>query len=120
MKHHPQPIRHRSRPLNCADRSTLPEYRGSKYNPPQVDPKKDQVHVDGDRVFVRPPSEHKWIALHKAKGVICTVSDELGRPCAVDAVPRGRETRLVPVGRLDRDSCGLLLMTNENSWVRVG
>ena len=68
---------------------------------------------------MRPSSEIKWVALNKPKGVICTVSDELGRPTAVSVVPRGREMRLVPVGRLDRDSCGLLLMTNENSWVRT-
>lgn len=83
----------------------------------QVNPRRDQVHVDGNRVFMRPSSEVKWVALNKPKGVICTVSDELGRPTAVSAVPRGQEMRLVPVGRLDRDSCGLLLLTNENSWV---
>ena len=75
------------------------------------------MHVDGNRVFMRPSSEVKWVALNKPKGVICTVSDELGRPTAVSAIPRGQEMRLVPVGRLDRDSCGLLLLTNENSWV---
>lgn len=83
----------------------------------QVNPRRDQVHVDGNRVFMRPSSEVKWVALNKPKGVICTVSDELGRPTAVSAIPRGQEMRLVPVGRLDRDSCGLLLLTNENSWV---
>lgn len=83
----------------------------------QVNPRRDQVHVDGNRVFMRPSSEVKWVALNKPKGVICTVSDELGRPTAVGSIPRGLEMRLVPVGRLDRDSCGLLLLTNENSWV---
>lgn len=83
----------------------------------KVDARRDQVRVDGDRVSMRPQSEVKWVAINKPKGVICTLSDELGRPTAVDVVPRGRELRLVPVGRLDRDSCGLLLMTNENSWV---
>eukprot|EP00752_Nemacystus_decipiens_P008126 g7266.t1 len=82
-----------------------------------VNPRRDQVHVDGDRVFMRPSSEVKWVALNKPKGVICTVSDELGRPTAVSAIPGGPEMRLVPVGRLDRDSCGLLLLTNENSWI---
>lgn len=75
------------------------------------------MHVDGNRVSMRPDSEIKWVALNKPKGVICTVSDELGRPTAVASIPRGLEMRLVPVGRLDRDSCGLLLLTNENSWV---
>ncbi|CAN0096605.1 unnamed protein product [Hapterophycus canaliculatus] len=83
----------------------------------KVNPRRDQVHVDGNRVFMRPSSEVKWVALNKPKGVICTVSDELGRPTAVSSVPRGLEMRLVPVGRLDRDSCGLLLLTNENSWI---
>lgn len=86
----------------------------------QVNPRRDQVHVDGNRVFMRPSSEVKWVALNKPKGVICTVSDELGRPTAVSSIPRGLEMRLVPVGRLDRDSCGLLLLTNENSWVSHG
>ncbi|CAM9537769.1 unnamed protein product [Scytosiphon promiscuus] len=83
----------------------------------KVNPRRDQVHVDGNRVFMRPSSEVKWVALNKPKGVICTVSDELGRPTAVSSIPRGLEMRLVPVGRLDRDSCGLLLLTNENSWI---
>lgn len=85
-----------------------------------MDPNKDQVHVDGARVFARPTSEVKWVALNKPKGVVSTVSDELGRPTAVGVIPRGKEMRLVPVGRLDRDSCGLMLLTNENSWVSVG
>lgn len=75
--------------------------------------------MDGDRVFVRPASEVRWVALNKPKGVVCTVSDERGRPTAVGVIPKGKEMRLVPVGRLDRDSCGLLLLTNENSWVSV-
>ncbi|CAN0011151.1 unnamed protein product [Ectocarpus sp. 6 AP-2014] len=83
----------------------------------KVNPRRDQVHVDGNRVSMRPDSEIKWVALNKPKGVICTVSDELGRPTAVASIPRGLEMRLVPVGRLDRDSCGLLLLTNENSWI---
>ena len=57
------------------------------------------------------------MALYKPKGVMCTMDDEKGRKAVVDLVPGARRARLVPVGRLDRNTAGILLLTNDNSWV---
>lgn len=59
----------------------------------------------------------EWVVLHKPRDLLCTSSDEAGRRTVVDAVPGGRDRRLLPVGRLDRDSTGLLLLTNDNAWI---
>lgn len=77
--------------------------------PSFVDPASDKVVVDGRRVRVQ---RHDYFIVHKPKGFICTNRDPAGRPRAVDLLPP-LEARLVPVGRLDVDSCGLLMMTND-------
>lgn len=69
----------------------------------------DVVAVDGVRIGVAPDLRH--VLLHKPAGVVTTVSDTHGRPTVVDLVPS--EVRLFPVGRLDADSEGLLLLTND-------
>jgi 23S rRNA pseudouridine2605 synthase len=74
-----------------------------------ADPLRDAVSVDGVRVG-REPCVY-WL-LHKPKGVITTVRDPQGRPTVVGLVP-DRRHRLFPVGRLDRDTEGLLLLTND-------
>ena len=74
-----------------------------------ADPERDEVRVDGVRLG-REPRVY-WV-LHKPKGVITTVRDPQGRPTAVSLVP-DRRHRLFPVGRLDRDTEGLLLLTND-------
>ena len=66
------------------------------------------VAVDGRPVTPEPREVH---ALHKPAGVVSTASDTHGRPTVVDMVPSGK--RLYPVGRLDADSTGLLLLTND-------
>ncbi len=73
-----------------------------------VDPLNDQVEVDG--VMLEPP-HHIYIILNKPKGYITSVKDEKGRPTVMKLLT-GVEERVYPVGRLDRDSEGLLLFTN--------
>lgn len=77
--------------------------------PAFVDPENDVVIVDGNRV--RPQPHQYWI-IHKPKGVVCTNRDPAGRRRAVDFLPPMR-TRLFVVGRLDTESSGLILMTND-------
>lgn len=60
---------------------------------------------------VRPVDKFVYIALNKPVGVVTTVRDEKGRPCVRDLIPVAE--RLFPVGRLDYDSQGLLLLTND-------
>jgi 23S rRNA pseudouridine2605 synthase len=75
----------------------------------RVDPITAVVHVDGSRVVVRDDLVH--LALNKPRGMLSTMSDERGRPCVGDLVA-GRGDRLFHVGRLDADTEGLLLLTN--------
>lgn len=76
----------------------------------KVDEHRDIITVDGKKVK-RPP-EKVYIMLNKPRGYTTTMSDELGRRCVADLV-RGVHERLYPVGRLDRDSEGLIIMTND-------
>jgi 23S rRNA pseudouridine2605 synthase len=73
------------------------------------DPIAAVVHVDGSRVVLRDDLVH--LALNKPRGMLSTMSDERGRPCVGDLVA-GRGDRLFHVGRLDADTEGLLLLTN--------
>ncbi|MHB8903287.1 MAG: pseudouridine synthase, partial [Thermoguttaceae bacterium] len=75
----------------------------------RVDPGKQQIRVDG--MDLRKPRT-VWYALNKPVGVVCTNRDPAGRSRAVDLVPESQE-RLFPVGRLDMNSEGLLLLTND-------
>ncbi len=70
----------------------------------------DVVCVDGKRVF--PEAEKKYIIYHKPAGEVTTVSDPEGRPTVLDRFS-DIGVRLFPVGRLDYDSEGLLLLTND-------
>lgn len=74
-----------------------------------VDEKKDVVYLDGKKIV--PVTHYEYIMFNKPKGCVTTVSDEKGRKTVYDFI--GREKRLVPVGRLDYESEGLLLFTND-------
>jgi 23S rRNA pseudouridine2605 synthase len=74
-----------------------------------VEPNRDRVEVDG-RV-VAGPEPFRYVALHKPSGVLSTAADPRGRPTVVDLV--GSDARLYPVGRLDYDSEGLIILTND-------
>lgn len=75
----------------------------------QVDPATDEVRVDG-RVL-RPVVQLHYLMLHKPAGYVTTASDPQGRPTVMELVPA--MPRLYPVGRLDLDTEGLLLLTND-------
>ena len=68
----------------------------------------DRVEVDGRQVA---PQRLAYVLLHKPAGVVTTASDPQGRPTVVDIVRH--ESRVVPVGRLDADTTGVLLLTND-------
>jgi 23S rRNA pseudouridine2605 synthase len=78
-----------------------------------VDPNRDQITVDG-RV-VKPVTKHRYLMLNKPLGVITTASDEEGRTTVLDVVgEEGRSGhRLFPIGRLDADTSGLLVLTDD-------
>ena len=76
----------------------------------RVDAATQTVHVDGDRVVV--DTEKLYLAFNKPAGVVSTMEDEEGRPCLTDYVGH-LSRRLFHVGRLDVDTEGLLLLTND-------
>ena len=76
----------------------------------RVDPAADRIRVDGSALGRAEASV--TVLLHKPKGVLSTASDPQGRPTVLDLV-RGVDARLFPVGRLDWNSEGLLLLTND-------
>ena len=78
----------------------------------KIDPRRDLVTVRGKKV--RKTQRNYYILLHKPRGYVTTVSDELGRKTVMDLV-RDIDARLYPVGRLDKDSEGLLLLTNDGA-----
>lgn len=76
----------------------------------RVDPVSQTIHVDGTRVVL--DDSKVYLAFNKPLGVVSTMSDELGRPSISDFLPP-RNERLFHVGRLDADTEGLLLLTND-------
>jgi pseudouridine synthase len=76
----------------------------------QVDPARDRIEVDG-RALPRGETAHHYVALNKPLGVVSTAHDPEGRPTVVSLVRA--ERRLYPVGRLDIDSEGLVLLTDD-------
>jgi 23S rRNA pseudouridine2605 synthase len=75
----------------------------------RVDPVRDRVEVDGSRVVL--DERRRYWLLNKPSGVVSTAADPEGRPTVVGMVPE--QPRVFPVGRLDRDTEGLLLLTND-------
>lgn len=79
----------------------------------KVDDRKDIITVRGKRI---PAAEQLvYLMLHKPRGYVTTMNDEKGRKCVADLV-QDVDVRVYPVGRLDRDSEGLLLMTNDGDF----
>lgn len=83
----------------------------------RVDPSRVRVTVDGRPVELVPAAP-VYLALHKPAGVTSTVRDRFAARTVLDLVPPPlrAERRLFPVGRLDRDSEGLVLLTNDGAW----
>lgn len=75
----------------------------------RVDPQRSQIEVDGQRVHVS--TDHEYILLNKPSGVVTTMSDPQGRPTVMDLIRSDR--RVYPVGRLDSDTQGVLLLTDD-------
>lgn len=98
-------------PLLEAGRVTVngrPAHLGDK-----ADPERDQIEVDG--VPIPTGQERVYLLLHKPAGVVTTLSDERGRATVAELV-QDCGARVWPVGRLDQDSEGLLLLSNDGAF----
>ncbi len=78
----------------------------------KIDPQRDIVEYQGKKILPRRDKPHVYVMLHKPRGVVSTAKDEKGRRNVTDLV-KIPGARLYPIGRLDMDSDGLLLMTDD-------
>lgn len=87
--------------------------------PAWVDPRRDRIAVDGEAVVSprgqrrREHRRHVYLVVHKPRRVICTTSDDKGRTNVLDLIDQHFDARLYPVGRLDAESTGLVLLTDD-------
>ena len=79
----------------------------------KVSPRHDTVTVSGKKIIVN--KKHYYIMLHKPRGFITTMEDEMGRKCVAQLVT-DVGARVYPVGRLDKESEGMLIMTNDGEF----
>lgn len=79
----------------------------------RVDPEQAVIRVDGSRI--PPPRHHVYVVFNKPRGVVSTMDDPEGRPTLTEYLDRRKE-RLFHVGRLDTDTEGLLLLTNDGEF----
>jgi 23S rRNA pseudouridine2605 synthase len=77
----------------------------------KADPEQDTIKVDGKRVVIA--RTHRYLLMNKPKGVLTAVTDDSGRTTVLDLVPPPMRTALVPVGRLDFHTEGLIVLTDD-------
>jgi pseudouridine synthase len=80
----------------------------------QADPARDRIEVDGRAIDIG--REHAHLAMNKPAGAVTTMTDPRGRRTVADLLPAGLPSHVFPVGRLDMDTEGLLLFTNDGEF----
>ncbi len=80
--------------------------------PAWIDPKTDRITIADRKLNLH--ADNVYVMYYKPRGIVCTMVDPEGRPCIGDIVKHPTGTRIFPIGRLDMDSQGLLLLTNDN------
>ncbi|MBU1151999.1 rRNA pseudouridine synthase [Patescibacteria group bacterium] len=80
----------------------------------QIDPQNDRLEIDNISIKVA-PFEKTYIALHKPMGFVTTRNDEMGRQTVMDLIPKNKN--LKPIGRLDKKTEGLLLLSNDGDFI---
>ena len=84
----------------------------------KMDPAKDVLHIDGQRVYLQKKVDKLYYVMYKPRGYVTTLKDEHAERTVADLVSH-IDSRLYPVGRLDKDSEGLLLMTNDGAFTQM-
>ena len=95
----------------CVDGEVVTEL-GTK-----VDPERQQVEVDG--VVLKPARRRRYYLLNKPKGVVCTNDRREARPRAIDLIGDPDKGRIYTVGRLDEQSEGLIVLTNDGEFANL-
>ena len=83
----------------------------------RVDPERDVIRIDGSRL--PPPRRHVYAMMNKPRGVVCTMDDPEGRRTITDFLGRYTRDRVYHVGRLDTDTEGMLLLTNDGDFAQA-
>jgi len=81
----------------------------------KVDPQKDLLSVDGENIYIPRKKSYRYLMMNKPRGYVTTVSDDRERRCVMDLLDEVEE-RVYPVGRLDMNSEGLLIFTNDGTF----
>lgn len=81
----------------------------------KIDPAKDLVVIDGERLYYNRKKEHVYLMMNKPRGYITSMSDDRGRRCVTELLPE-LNVRVFPVGRLDLNTEGLLLFTSDGRF----
>ena len=84
----------------------------------KINPRKDIVAIDGENIRFERKKQNLYIMLNKPRGYVTTTSDEHGRQCVTDLVADA-PAKVYPAGRLDRNSEGLLIMTNDGNFANM-
>ena len=84
----------------------------------KADVSRDVIAVGGERIFIERKKEFVYLMLYKPRGYVTTLKDEMDRRCVAELVA-DVGTRVYPIGRLDKDSEGLLLMTNDGDFANL-
>ena len=84
----------------------------------QVDPHQCRITVDGEPIYFQRKREKHYIALNKPRGYVTTMSDEMGRKTVLDLVS-DLGVRVYPIGRLDKVSEGLILLTDDGEFANM-
>lgn len=81
----------------------------------KVNPRRDLITVNDEKIQIERNKKYLYIMLNKPRGYVTTLEDELGRKCVTELLS-GVSERVYPIGRLDRNSEGLLLFTNDGEF----
>lgn len=100
--------------MKAASRSTATRSRWGI----RLDPDFDKVSIDGKSVRIVRKRQYTYLMLNKPRGYITTASDERGRKTVMDLLT-GVDRRVYPIGRLDKDSEGLLLLTDDGTFANL-
>ena len=84
----------------------------------KIDPGKDLIAIDGKKVATSGKVRKVYLALYKPRGFVTTLSDEMGRKCVAELV-KNAPAKVYPIGRLDKNSEGLLLLTNDGDFANL-
>lgn len=81
----------------------------------KINPVKDIITIDGEQLYYQRRKRHLYLMMNKPRGYLTSMSDDRGRKCVTELLPE-TEVRVFPIGRLDRNTEGLLLFTSDGDF----